>query len=366
MSAKRVTTTTHSVFPAQEVEEALQQPQVLAQARQEVAEEEEALVACNTQVSTLLGFDFGCTIDGACNTKNIYPPLTSLGGSDGAGQMQHFYRDDGLNIFRIPVAWQFLVSSPGGTLISSNFQQYDQTIQACLATGATCVIDIHNYARWNGAIIGQGGPTDDQLASLWKQIATKYASQSKVAFGIMNEPHDIPDIGKWATTVQASVTAIRNAGAKTQMILLPGNNFTSAETYVSNGSLAALQKVKNPDGSTTNLIFDVHKYLDSDNSGTHTECVKDNVSTAFKPLADSLRAIKRQAILSETGGGNTASCAQYVCSQVAFLNSNSDVYLGYIAWSAGGFDSTYELTLTPTKNGNSWTDTSLMTKCFKR
>lgn len=54
--------------------------------------------------------------------------------------------------------------------------------------------------------------------------------------------------------------------AKTQLILLPGNNWTSAQTFVSNGSGAALLTVTNPDGSTTNLIFDVHKYLDSDNS----------------------------------------------------------------------------------------------------
>ena len=57
--------------------------------------------------------------------------------------------------------------------------------------------------------------------------------------------------------------------ATSQIILLPGNNYTSAQTFASNGSGAALLTVKNPDGSTTNLVFDVHKYLDSDNSGTH-------------------------------------------------------------------------------------------------
>lgn len=91
----------------------------------------------------------------------------------------------------------------------------------------------------------------------------------------MNEPHDVPDINAWAATVQAVVTAIRNVGATTQIILLPGNNWTSAGTYVSSGSAAALGAVTNPDGSVTNLVFDVHKYLDSDNSGTHAECTTD-------------------------------------------------------------------------------------------
>ena len=106
--------------------------------------------------------------------------------------MKHFVTDDGLNAFRLPVGWQYLVNNQlGGTLNSANFATYDNLVQGCLSAGAAmCIIDIHNYARWNGQIIGQssGGPTNADLASLWKQIATKYKSNSRIAFGIMNEP----------------------------------------------------------------------------------------------------------------------------------------------------------------------------------
>jgi endoglucanase len=119
--------------------------------------------------------------------------------------------------------------------------------------------------------------------------------------------------------VQTVVTAIRNAGAKNNMILMPGQGFTSAETFVSSGSAAALATVKNPDGTTNNLIMDVHKYLDSDNSGTHTECVKNNIDNAFKPLATWLKENNRKAMLTETGGGNTASCQKYLCEEIKFL-----------------------------------------------
>lgn len=54
--------------------------------------------------------------------------------------------------------------------------------------------------------------------------------------------------------------------ATTQLILLPGNDYTSAGEFISNGSADALSKVTNPDGGFDNLVFDVHKYLDSDNS----------------------------------------------------------------------------------------------------
>ena len=101
-----------------------------------------------------------------------------------------------------------------------------------------------------------------------------------------------------------------HCSATTQLILLPGNNWTSAQTFVSNGSAAALATVVNPDGSITGLIFDVHKYLDSDNSGTHDDCVTNNIDT-FQALVDFLKQNgNRQALLSESGGGNTDSCKQ--------------------------------------------------------
>lgn len=312
------------------------------------------------------GFDFGCTTDGTCSLTGMNKPDDIVTNNNAIGQIQHFVNDDKLNAFRLPVGWQFLTNGVlGGTLDSTNFAKYDKLVQGCLSAGAAmCIVDVHNYARWNGQIVGQGGPTNAQLASIWSQLAAKYASQSKIAFGVMNEPHDVPDITAWATTVQACVTAIRQAGATSQIILLPGNNYTSAQTFVSNGSGPALLKVTNLDGSTTNLVFDVHKYLDSDNSGTHTECVTDNVSSAFSPLATWLRTNNRLAFNSETGGGNTASCERYLCAQIEFLNQNSDVYLGYTGWAAGGFASTYELNETPTQSGGSWTDTALVKQCI--
>ncbi|KAK4158922.1 glycoside hydrolase family 5 protein [Cladorrhinum sp. PSN259] len=337
--------------------------------------EQRAAAASGVQFvgTNIAGFDFGCSIQGACDVTKVVPPISGLGGADGAGQMQHFYKDDGMNIFRLPVGWQYLVNNQlGGNLNSGNFGKYDQLVQACLRTGAYCMLDVN--ARWNGQIIGQGGPQNSQFVSLWTQLATKYANQEKIIFGIMNEarhchqiniPHDVPDINKWADTVQEVVTAIRGV-AKNQMIALPGNDWTSAQAMPTKSG-PALLKVKNPDGSVDNLIIDVHKYLDSDNSGTHTECTTDNISNAFLPLATWLKENNRKAILSETGGGNTDSCKKYLCQQLRFLDQNADVFIGYIGWSAGSFSAqTYELSEVPTRNGNGWSDSALVKACLVR
>ncbi len=122
---------------------------------------------------------------GHCQLGNVDPS------NDAAAQMKHFVDDDKLNVFRLNVGWQYLVNNQlGGSLDAGNMAKYDGLVQSCLATGAYCIIDIHNYARWNGQIIGQGGPTDDQFANLWSQLATRYAAESKIVLGLMNEPHD--------------------------------------------------------------------------------------------------------------------------------------------------------------------------------
>lgn len=318
--------------------------------------------------------------------------------------MQHFVKDDKLNAFRMPVAWQFLVEKPGAPLIPANMKKYDALVKECLATGSLCIIDLHNYARWDGQIIGQGGPTDEEFADLWSQLATQYKGQAKVAMGIVNEPHEgtpkifgstksmlmyakVPDITRWAQSCQTVVDAIRKAGATDHYILLPGmqdsrimkyhvltilgNGYTSAGTFVSSGSAKALLSVKDADGSKNKLIFEVHKYLDEDNSGTHLNCVSNNID-AFEDLTKFLKDNKRQAILAETGGGpSTKSCLKNVCELLSYLNDNDDVYMGYLGWGAGSFDETYALSLTPEGgDGDEATakapmkDVPLMTECF--
>ncbi|TEA19044.1 Endoglucanase EG-II [Colletotrichum sidae] len=310
------------------------------------------------------GGDFGCETNGNCPIGRVQLPLSSLGGGDGEGQMNHFVSNDNLNMFRLPIGWQFLVNNQlGGPLDANNLGRYDQVMQKCLATGAHCIIDIHNFARWNGGVIGQGGPTDDDFVSLWTQLAQKYKSSDKVVFELMNEPHDL-DVKIWAATCQKVVAAIRQAGATAHMILLPGTNFNSAEHLVSSGSAEALAAITNPDGTTDGLIIDVHKYLDEDNSGTHKTCTTDNVES-FRTVAEFLRAKGRKGLVSETGASSDSSCFTAFCAQNKFINENSDVFIGLVGWAAGSFGTDYVLSLTPKKSGGGggYADNELMKQC---
>ena len=47
-----------------------------------------------------------------------------------------------------------------------------------------------------------------------------------------------------------------------------------------------------------------------------------------------------------------------------FINANPDAYLGYVGWSAGGFDTKYNLTETPFGRAGNFTDQPIVKQCI--
>lgn len=189
----------------------------------------------------IAGFDFGCSIDGTCSLTGTNKPFNVAQVGNGIGQMNHFVKDDSLNTFRLPVGWQFLLNNQlGGKLDANNFAQYDSLVKGCLSSGASlCILDIHNYARWNGQIVGQGGPADAQLADVWKQLAQKYGKESKIAFGVMNEPHvsyvlslNNPPTDTVPRTFQTSADGLRLSRVSSQPSAEPVRPRTSSSCLV--------------------------------------------------------------------------------------------------------------------------------------
>ena len=169
------------------------------------------------------------------------------------------------------------------------------------------------YARWNGAIIGQtpGGPTDEQFVNLWTQLATKYAGVQKIMFGIMNEPHTL-DMTLWTATLQKAVNGIRAAGATSQTLLIPGTVYSSGGAFPKQ-SYPFLKTITDPQGGTDKLVFDLHQYLDGNGTGKDPECTTNNLGN-FAYVYNTIAADKRKAFISETGGGDTECEYSHRCT----------------------------------------------------
>lgn len=248
------------------------------------------------------------------------------------------------------------VSTPVPTACESD--QYEPSTRNTLTTFS---IDIHNYARWWGGIVGQDGPSANDLAKTWSQLASRWASEPRIMFGTMNEPHDSAgtndfNMDIWANTLQTVVYAIRDAGATSQIILLSPSNYANAIDFPNRAD--ALRRVVNRDGSTTNLIFELHQYFDSA-GGTTTGC-NDVLAAKFETVGNYLRGIGRQAFIGELGGGNGQDCINIICPVLDVLNNYGDAFIGWSSWAAGNWWPEYELSEVP--NGDS--DVGIVASCF--
>lgn len=53
------------------------------------------------------------------------------------------------------------------------------------------------------------------------------------------------------------------------------------------------------------------------------------------------------------------------CAQNEFIAKNTDVFIGFVGWGAGSFDSSYVLTLTPSKGANGkYINNKLLEECI--
>ena len=210
---------------------------------------------------------------------------------------------------------------------------------------ADAILDPHNYMRYNdpssqpfsGSVIGNSSDptaaTTAQFGAFWGELASRFASNEKVIFGLMNEPHDMPSALLLAN-LQAAVDAIRKAGAK-NLIIAPGNSWTGGHSWTQGGSEATsawLHKLVDP---ANNTAVDIHEYLDEDFSGGHTACTQDPAA-GLAGVTAWLKEHKLKAFVTEFGGSNTTACTTMLNGMLDYMTNNEE-YIGWTAWAAGPF-----------------------------
>jgi hypothetical protein len=99
------------------------------------------------------------------------------------------------------------------------------------------------------------------------------------------------------------------------------------------------------------MAFDVHQYLDSDSSGLSDVCVSSTIgSERLTAFTQWLRQYNRRGFLTEFSGGRNSTCYDALDDMIGYVNSNSDVWLGWTYWAAGPWWGDYIFTLEP-ENG---------------
>jgi endoglucanase len=252
-----------------------------------------------------------------------------------------------MTMVRLPFRWERLQPTLMQPFDATELARLTSFVDGATAGGTTVLLDPHNYARWHGNLIGSSAVPNAAFADFWSRLATLFKGNAKVAFGLMNEPHTMPT-EQWLTAANAALAAIRSAGAG-NVVTVPGNAWTGAHSWTQdwygtpNGTV--MKGIVDP-GS--NMLFEVHQYLDGNSSGTSPDCVSTTIgSERLQAFTAWLRSNGHRALLGEVAGGANPTCNQAIADMLGHLEANSDVWQGWTWWAAGPWWGNYMYSIEP-------------------
>jgi endoglucanase len=287
---------------------------------------------------TLAGAEFGeMNLPGTYLTDYIYPDQSEV----------DYFKSKNMSTVRLPFRWERLQRTLGGAFDTTELSRLDTFVNAATASGVYVVLDPHNYARYNGNIIGSGTVTNAHFADFWSRLANRYKSNNRIIFALMNEPHTMPT-EQWLSAANAGIAAIRAAGA-TNLILVPGNAWTGGHSWNQNwyGTANAVV-MQNIVDSGNNYAIEIHQYLDADSSGVSANCVSASIGVErLTEVTAWLNTHGKRAFLGEFAGGNNPTCQAAVQNMLQYMQNNNNVWIGWTWWAAGPWWADYFYSLEP-------------------
>ncbi|RAI38555.1 hypothetical protein CH338_12260, partial [Rhodoplanes elegans] len=198
----------------------------------------------------LAGAEFGPR-RGEYGTHYIYPGAADL----------DYYLSKGVTLIRLPFTWERMQPTLGGALDQAELGRMIGFLDAAAARGMDVVVDLHNYGRYDDAVIGSPSVPAAAFADFWGKLAGTLGDHPAVSgFGLMNEPHDMGGAHVWPAAAQAAADAIRAAGSHATLVV-SGDGWSGAASWPSlNGALRVVDPLDK-------VLYEAHVYFDRSGSG---------------------------------------------------------------------------------------------------
>ncbi len=312
----------------------------------------------------LCGAEFGQKhLPGIYGKHYIYPTTAEV----------DYFLGRGMNTFRIPFRWERMQRRLGGPLHPQELARLDKLVAYIIGRGGYVILDPHNFARYRGRVIGSREVSYAHFADFWARLAQHYKNNTRVVFGLMNEPHDMPT-RQWLRAANAAVAAIRRTGAR-QLVLVPGNGWSGAhnwhQDWYGEPNARVMLEFRDP---ADNFAYEVHQYLDRDSSGTTSQVVSPQVGVErLRRFTQWLRRHRRRGFLGEFAAANATIGPQphqlgdeAITAMLEHLHQNREVWLGWTWWAAGPWWGEYRFTLEPTADGKDRPAMRLLVPWLKR
>ena len=249
----------------------------------------------------------------------------------------------GLLVVRLPLKWERLQRTLMGPLDPTELARLDRVVDHAREHGIRLLLDLHNYARYQGKLIGTEEVPNDAFADLWRKLAAHYKEEDAIfAYGLMNEPHDTQ--GLWPAAAQAAIDAVRSVDREHTLVVC-GDGWSGAHSWQRINKDLLLRD------PAENLVYEAHQYFDRDSSGTYKQSYDD--SGAFptigvhrlKPFAEWLKKHNARGFIGEFGVPD--GDPRWLVVLDRFLASMEENGIGGTYWAAGPWWGKYPMSVEP-------------------
>ena len=285
------------------------------------------------------------SVPGVVGTDYVYPTHSEI----------DYYASKGMNVFRLSFLMERLEHSQGGALDSAELARIDDVVNYSASKGIKTILDPHNFGQAWGNDIGSAGTPASSLTTFWSKLASHYASNSNVIFGIMNEPHD-QSAAQWEPIEQDSINAIRAAGATSQEILAEGTGWDNAKDWnaSSDNATAIAARLSDPNH---NMAYEVHVYLDAGSGGTAPDAVSPTIGVErLTDVTKWAEATGNKLFLGEFGTSTSQTDLAALNNMLTYMDQHTDAWQGAAYWAAGPWWGNSMYSIEPTGGPGNYTD----------
>lgn len=291
-----------------------------------------ASLATSAQAVDLVGLNFS----GATFAAQILPGVNDRNYIFPAESHFQQWSAKGVKLVRFPILWERLQPSMGVNLDPTYAALIDRTLGYAQKYGVKVVLDLHNYARYQGKVIGAGEVPYEAFQNLMTRVAQRWGTHPALyGYDIMNEPHDA--VSNWPTAAQYGINGVRVADS-THPIFIEGNGWADTSRWPQWND--GLLKLTDP---ANNLVFMAQAFFDT-TLNVATLAPSYGVDR-LKPFVTWLKANNKRGFIGGFGVPDTdARWLPILDNMLAYLKQNC---IPATYWAAGPGWASYNQAVEP-------------------